>query len=250
MFGAAAALAANTSNVQKANLGSSAITPSPSIKPAGQNAPAKAVQPSLAPSSTPVRINAANQVQAQNQVKVLKAVERAGTPTQLVESLLYENLRLREELNALPDKEKKVYQNQNKVREAAHVLLAAEDLTGGIGQQVATIAREFNNSVEKTIRAENKIQERGWLKRLLVGSDKDAVNEIEREVKMNQGKVQQLLSLQEKCACSDSVKAIIKAEIQKVSEEQTRLENLSKEEKKAEGVWGWFKGIFTKDKEV
>jgi bacterioferritin-associated ferredoxin len=102
--------------------------------------------------------------------------------------------------------------------------------------------------VQKTIQAENKIQERGWLSRLWNGGDKEAAEEIANEVKLNAGKVQQLLTLKEGCTkCSAEVKAVIEEQIQKVTTEQTRLENLSKEEKKAAGVWGWFKGLFSKN---
>ncbi len=173
---------------------------------------------------------------------------KAKNVAELKEQVLQKEQELEEELADKEAKEQKTYRNQNQVREAVHVLLAAEDLTNGLGQQISQIAREFNNSVEKTIEAENKIKERGWLKRLWAGGDKVAADEIEQEVKMNQGKVQQLLSLQENCQCSDEVKSLIDEQIQKIAAEQTRLEELSKDEKRAQGVWGWFKGLFGKDK--
>ncbi len=37
--------------------------------------------------------------------------------------------------------------NHNEVRIAVHTLLSMEDRTGGIGQNISALAREFNNSV-------------------------------------------------------------------------------------------------------
>ena len=92
---------------------------------------------------------------------------------------------MEQEMSGLSEGEQKVYRNQNVVREAVHSFLAMEDLVGGIGQQVSEIAREFNNSVEKTIQAENKIQNRNKLVRFLVGGDQGAAEEIEEEINNN-----------------------------------------------------------------
>ena len=65
---------------------------------------------------------------------------------------------MNQELEGKKEKEQNVYQNQNQVRLAVHSLLAMENLVGGIGKNVSQIARQFNNSVQATIRAEEKIQ--------------------------------------------------------------------------------------------
>jgi len=65
-----------------------------------------------------------------------------------------------------------VLKNQNQVRIAVHTLLATEKVIGGIGPQVSAIAREFNNSVMATIQAEERIRERSWFNRLLLGGER------------------------------------------------------------------------------
>jgi len=247
LFGAAAVLAANTS--------------------AGQNGVHEPGTGIASPSSSQgQQVNVSQQTQTQQQLKnqgegtasqvqqqtatEQMTVLKSKNISELKASISQKRQELEQELSGIVEKEQKVYKNQNQVREAVHALLASEDLTDGIGQQVSVIAQEFNNSVQKTIQAENKIQERGWFKRLWNGGDKESAEKIANEVKLNAGKVQQLLSLQENCSkCSTEVKAVIQEQIQKITAEQTRLEGLSKTEKKSAGIWGWFKGLFGENKE-
>ncbi|HRY52428.1 MAG TPA: hypothetical protein P5089_01080 [Candidatus Portnoybacteria bacterium] len=241
IFGATAVLAANTSSGQGQGSGQQGASVSATPQVQAQSQVQTQQQTKNQGETTAI------QNQQQTQLELMTAV-KAKTVSELKEAISQKREELQQELQGLGEKEQKVYQNQNQVREAVHALLAAEDLTDGIGKQVSVIAQEFNNSVQKTIKAENKIQERGWLKRLWDGGDKEAADEISNEVKLNAGKVQQLLDLQKNCTkCSAEIKAVIEEQIQKVTAEQTRLENLSKEEKKAAGVWGWFKGLFSKN---
>jgi len=146
---------------------------------------------------------------------------------------------LKEELNQLRAQQKEIHQNQNQVRVAVHALLAMENLTGGIGKNVSAIAREFNNSVQSTIRAEEKIQNRNALVKMFIGGDEDAANEIEQEVTQNQERIQELTQLMEQCDCDEEVKAILQEQIQNMEQEQTRLQQLAQNEKQNKGIFGW-----------
>ncbi len=132
-----------------------------------------------------------------------------------------------------------VFKNQNRMRLAVHALLASEDLIGGIGKNVSQIAKEFNNSVEKTIRAEEKIKQRSGLIKFFLGGDKKAAEEIEQEVNKNQERIQQLHQLMEQCECSEEVKSMVQEQIQNLEEEQNRLKQLAEEEKQNKGIFGW-----------
>jgi hypothetical protein len=143
------------------------------------------------------------------------------------------------ELERLRGAEEKVYRNQNTVRLAVHSLLAMEDLVGGIGRNVSLIAREFNNSVQATIRAEQRIQKRNILLRLLVGGDEEAAGDIEQEVNRNQPRIQELKQLMPECDCEEEVRTMMLEQIQNMEQEQNRLQQVAQNEKKSKGLFGW-----------
>lgn len=135
--------------------------------------------------------------------------------------------------------EGKVFQNQNSVRLAVHSLLAMEDLVGGIGPQVRLVAREFNNSVQATIKAEEKIQKRSKIKKFFLGGDEEAAAELESELESNKLRIQQLKQLKDECECSSEVKELFMEQVQNMELEQERLGELAKEEKDSRGLFGW-----------
>ncbi|MBU0898757.1 MAG: hypothetical protein KKB03_03640 [Nanoarchaeota archaeon] len=129
--------------------------------------------------------------------------------------------------------------NQNQVRLAVHAFLAMEDLVGGIGPQVSEVAREFDNSVQKTIQSEQKIQARDMFSRFFFGGDEVAAAEIEEELNMNQNRIQKLQQLKEQCTCSEELKNMYQEHLQNLEQEQTRLRELAQAEKLNKGLFGW-----------
>jgi len=145
----------------------------------------------------------------------IREQNRATNTEQLKTMIANKKQEMEQEVQGMKDeKQQKVYQNQNKVREAVHILLAAEDLlttkglTEGksIGSQVSAIAREFNNSVEKTIPAEEKIQKRNRVIEFFFGGDKEAAENILQETDKNKEKIQELKKLYQECDCDEEVK--------------------------------------------
>ena len=155
-------------------------------------------------------------------------------------------LELQTELQELPTVEQKVFQNQNVVREAVHTLLSAENLVGKIGPQISAIAKEFNNSVSSTIRAEEKIQKRSQVIKFFVGGDKDAAQTLRTALDQNKEKLTELKKLKDDCKCAEEVKNIVQEQVQKIEQEQTRLENVAENETSKKGVFGWFLKWFKK----
>ena len=144
-----------------------------------------------------------------------------------------------QEIQGLEKGKQEIYKNQNRVRLAVHSLLAMEDLVGGIGPQVRDIARNFNNSVQSTIIAEEKIQTRSVFARFFAGGDAEAAEEMEQEVNQNQERIMQLKQLRENCTCTEEVKTMMQEQIQNMEQEQTRLNQLAQEEKQSKGLFGW-----------
>ncbi|MFH1424403.1 MAG: hypothetical protein ABIG20_01845 [archaeon] len=181
-----------------------------------------------------------NQNQNKAEVKNTERVQARNTE-ELREMIQTQEMELERESNNSNMDKQKVFQNQNRVRLAVHALLSMENLTGGIGPQVSAIAREFNNSVQKTIQAEEQIQSRSALKRFFSGGDQEAAGEIETEAEQNQVRIQNLNQLHTQCNCTAEVKAMLQEQIQNMEQEQTRLMELAQEEKAKKGLFGWFK---------
>ncbi|MFH1450620.1 MAG: hypothetical protein ABIF92_01420, partial [archaeon] len=142
------------------------------------------------------------------------------------------------ELEDVPAKEQKVYRNQNTVREAVHAMLEMKEELGGIGQRVSEIARNFDNSVEKTIQLEAKVQEKSALKKFFFGGDEETGEELEAEVEQNQERIRELKQLHDECECDDEMKAMLQEQIQNMEQEQERLATVAKKEK-SKGIFGW-----------
>lgn len=171
----------------------------------------------------------------------LRIQVRAETPEELGQMIQQRQQEMNQEIQSLGagTVNAQVYQNQNKVRLAVHAMFAMENLTGGIGQNVSKIANEFNNSVNKTIQAEEKIRSRDMFTRFFFGGDEVAAGELERELAQNQVRIAELNRLREQCECVEEVKNILQEQIQNLEQEQNRLQQLAQEEKSNKGLFGW-----------
>lgn len=164
---------------------------------------------------------------------------RAANMTQLRQTIQSRKQLMNQELEEKDEKQRIVYRNQNQIRLAVHSLLAMENFTGGIGPQVSQIAKEFNNSVQATIRAEERIREREGLTRFLFGGDDEAAGEIDQEVNRSRQRIQQLKQLQQQSNMSEGVNAMMQEQIQAMEQEQERLQQMVQQEKQSKGLLGW-----------
>jgi len=163
----------------------------------------------------------------------------ARNTTELRQMIQEREQEMNQSMQGLKEELKEMYQNQNRVRLAVHALLAMENLTGGIGRNVSQIAREFNNSVQATIRAEERIQTRNMLMKFFFGGDDQAADDIEQEVNRNREKIQELRRLMQECDCGEEVKVMLQEQIQDMEMEQNRLQEMAQNEKKSKGIFGW-----------
>ncbi|MEM5814292.1 MAG: hypothetical protein QXD77_00555 [Candidatus Aenigmatarchaeota archaeon] len=165
--------------------------------------------------------------------------EQAQTMAQLREMIRQREQELNTTMKEVRAEVRSVYENQNRVRLAVHAMLAMENLEGGIGKNVSVIARQFNNSVQSTLRAEERIAARNAVWRLLFGGDENAASEMLQQTEQNRVRLQELRQLRDKCDCTDEVKAELGAQIQAVEQEQERLRQLARNELQAKGLFGW-----------
>lgn len=178
-------------------------------------------------------------MQKEPPVEPIMAKVRAENTEQLKEMIQTKKQEMEKEMEQLKDKEQKVYQNQNRVREAVHAMLAMEDLVGGIGEQVSAVAKTFENSVQNTIKAEEKIQSKGGFARFFTGGDHKSAEAIEAEVMQNMERIKELKQLKEQCQCEEEVQNLFQEQIALMEQEQTRLGELAVKEQKSKGIIGW-----------
>jgi len=152
-----------------------------------------------------------------------------------------------EEIKSMKGNLQKAYENQNEVRMAVHGLLAMETLVGGdIGPKVSKIARQFNNSVEESIKAEETIRNRNRIVRFFAGGDQETAEELQNLVGQNRIRIQELKELKNQADCEEEVKTLMQEQIQSMELGQVKLQETIQNEKNARGIWGWFKGLFGK----
>ncbi|MCK5040116.1 MAG: hypothetical protein KAR87_04070 [Candidatus Aenigmarchaeota archaeon] len=170
---------------------------------------------------------------------IIATQQKVQNTNQLKERIQEQKEKMDQELQNMGNKEQNVYKNQNRVRESVHALLAMENFTGKMGPQISAIAREFNNSVQATIKAEEKIQTRSTIARLFAGGDSKTAEELEGQINQNRLKIQELKQLKEECECDEEIKTMMQEQIQNMEQEQERLGDLAQKEKKSKGLLGW-----------
>ena len=172
--------------------------------------------------------------QALTQIRELKA-ENAAEVKAIVQQKREE---LKQAVTAEKKRVREIKQKQNEVRLAVHALLASENLTGGIGPQVSTIARDFDNSAKETEQAEEKAMNRGRFMKFLFGGDRESAEIIRNRVQTREEKIQQLEQLTETCDCNEETKQMLREQVQVMKQEQERLKEVTKNEEK-KGLLGW-----------
>ncbi len=110
----------------------------------------------------------------------------------------------------------------------------------GIGPQVSEYAREFNNSLQAQIQAEERIANRNAVIRLFAGGDKEAAGILKQETIQNQERIQQMQQLITQCQeCDPQLRALLQTELQQMELQQTRLQQLAQTERQDRGLFGW-----------
>jgi chromosome segregation ATPase len=174
-------------------------------------------------------------------------LENVDSPAQDVEQLMQMNRERKEELEGelqnYNGDDKVILQNQNKVREAVHTLLAAEDVLGAIGPQVSEIARNMNEGVQNVVDAENSINSRGFFSRFFFGGDDAAALELERERDRIQNQLVELNQVLAGCEdCPEGALNMIQEQIRAVEQEEKRIGDVVEGEKGKKGLFDYLFG--------
>ncbi len=132
-----------------------------------------------------------------------------------------------------------VIQNQNQIRLAAYALIAAQNLLGNNGSQIAAIAGQIDDSSGAIANAEQAINARGALSHFFFGGDAVHAAAIQQEVAQNQARITQITQLLNQASSTTDVKATLQAQIQTMTNEQNRLQELAVQEQKQWGLFSW-----------
>jgi gas vesicle protein len=140
--------------------------------------------------------------------------------------------------NVTPERREWV-KKYNEVRLAVNTLLSMEDRTGGIGQNISAIAREFNNSVSVSEKLEQKIQDRSGIMRVFLGGDRETAGQLATITSQNQARIQKIQQLMNTTTLDTDVRAFLEEQLQAMQNEETRLEQLATREQQDRGLFGW-----------
>jgi hypothetical protein len=185
-----------------------------------------------------------DQVQDQNREKQrIQNQTRAVNVTQLHQQIQERRQEQQQEQVGLPPEQQRVMARYSNVSAFVSVLLnesQTREMLGGIGPQVAEYAREFNNSLQAQIRAEERIENRNTFVRFFVGGDEEAAGILEQETLRNQDRIQQMQQLINQCQdCDPQIQQLLQEQLQEMDQQQTRLQQLAQNEKQDKGVFGW-----------
>jgi hypothetical protein len=143
-----------------------------------------------------------------------------------------------EEASSTPDRED-IMKNANDVRIAVLSFLAAQNLLGANGLQIATLVALVNQSLASTTNAEAEIHDRGALTRFFFGGDAVSADVIAQAVAANQVRIDNLKALLNQANVPLNIQTELNAQITVLEDQQTRLQDLALKEKSQWGLFSW-----------
>ena len=169
-----------------------------------------------------------------NQVKNQNQTQNEGVETQLQEQ--------NEEIEQVDED---VRQNINKVSDQVKQLKLDFEDEGGIGAEVKKIAQNQEKNQEKIKSAYYELKNRGQFVRLFVGSDKKKIEALEQMSEENKLLIENLEKLKAE-TLNQTEKDQLQLTIESMIKQNTSLENELNNEKKVNGLFGWFVKLFNR----
>ena len=129
-------------------------------------------------------------------------------------------------------------ENRSEVSKFVQTLLDNADKTGGIGQQVRTIAREQASTSSTTVDIISKIEKRSGLKTFLIGADYENIGSLRSEMVQTRNRIEQLRS--ELAGISTSTgKVALEEELENMEQLQNKIQNFITENENKFSLFGW-----------
>ncbi|MFZ5376194.1 MAG: hypothetical protein ACOZAN_00795 [Patescibacteria group bacterium] len=199
-----------------------------------QSSPTGRQQITNAPSPTGYSVQNQNQVKTQNQ----------GEEYQLQINTQEKEALQADSDNTSTDSGKNSEENMSEVAKQVQELLEVKT-KGGIGEQVREIAKE-QNQAQLTIQEQlSKLKSKGKIARLLTGTDRTAVKNLESQVEQNQLRIDQLEKLKIQLSNQGEIETVEQT-IQLLNTQNESLQERISLEEKSSGMFGWLLRLFAK----
>lgn len=169
-----------------------------------------------------------------NQIKNQNQTQNEDVETQLLEQ--------NEEIEKADED---VGQNINKVSDQVKQLKLNFEDESGIGAEVRKIAQNQEKNQEKIKSSYYELKNRGQLVRLFVGSDKKKIEALEQMGDENKLLIENLEKLKTE-TLNQTEKDQLQLTIDSMFKQNISLENELNNEKKVNGLFGWFLKLFNK----
>jgi len=181
-----------------------------------------------------------NQVQNQNQVQT----QNQGEDTQLqVNTQEQENLGEGTGAGS-QNRSQNAVENMSNVAEQVQQLLQVKT-TGGIGERVRQIAQEQNQAQNQTKVELDKVENRGKLVKMLIGSDYQALKNMQKQMEQNQLRIRELEQLQNQLTNQGDI-TTVQETIQALTEQNTALREQINLEEQSGSLLGWLFKLFAR----
>lgn len=136
-------------------------------------------------------------------------------------------------------------EKMSEVAKNVEILLMDKTLTGGIGQQVKTIAQEQKNSMDKVQSQIKSIDSRGGFVKALIGPDYKTLKELEMQLDQNQLRIEALTELKNQLTNAGDI-TMVEETIKLLAEENISLQDKINAENRIGSVFGWLIKLFVK----
>ncbi|MFA5934161.1 MAG: hypothetical protein WC795_03015 [Candidatus Paceibacterota bacterium] len=124
-------------------------------------------------------------------------------------------------------------------------LLNLANREGGIGDQVKVIANEQNDSKDNVANTIDQIKNRSGFKTFFIGTDYKNIGQLRSEMVKTANQIDQLKALLDQTINADS-KVTLQAQIQKLEQQQQKINDFIKANEGKFSLFGWFVKLFNK----
>jgi hypothetical protein len=123
--------------------------------------------------------------------------------------------------------------------------LLALKTQGGIGEQIREVAQEQNQDQTRIQEQLNKFESRGKFLKFMIGTDFEAVANLEQLMEQNRLRIQELTQLKDSLVSQGDI-TVVEETIQALTDQNTALQELIKLEEKTFSLFGWLAKLFSK----
>lgn len=136
-------------------------------------------------------------------------------------------------------------QRRSQVANAVQEMLQVAERSGGIGEQIRTIAQNQNQNQEKIEDSLTKVQNRNTLARFVVGPNYGEINNAQKILEQNRQHIEQLNQIKNQIANQVDQQQLLE-QIQLLEQSNLEVEGSLEDAQKGFSLLGWLFKVFSK----